>query len=285
MTALSFETFPPKSLNASFHLWDTVKTLAPLDPRFVSVTYGAGGTTQELTQESAQTLRKTSGLRVAAHLTCTGQSRADVLRTAARYKKTGITDIVALRGDPAQGGAFEPHPDGFANSVELIEALAQDGAFNIRVGAYPDSHPDAASMAQNIDWLKAKIDAGASEAITQFFFEADTFLRFRDACADAGIAAPITPGILPISNWASAKSFARRCGTPIPAAIATSFDRATRADRADLYALTHCSDLCDTLIEEGVEALHFYTLNRPDLTLKVCRALGLVPATSILNVA
>lgn len=285
MTALSFETFPPKSLNASFHLWDTVKTLAPLDPRFVSVTYGAGGSTRELTQESAQTLRKTSGVRVAAHLTCTGQSRAEVLRVAARYKASGIRDIVALRGDAPDGGTFEPHADGFANSVELIEALTKTGDFTIRVGAYPDSHPDAASMAQNIDWLKAKIDAGASEAITQFFFEADTFLRFRDACADAGIKAPITPGILPISNWASAKKFAKRCGTPIRAVVTSEFDRATRHGHADLYALTHCSDLCDTLIEEGVDALHFYTLNRPDLTLQVCRALGLVPAASIRNVA
>lgn len=285
MTALSFETFPPKSLNASFHLWDTVKTLAPLEPRFVSVTYGAGGSTRELTQESAQTLRKTSGLRVAAHLTCTDQSRADVLRVAARYAAAGITDIVALRGDASTGGSFEPHPDGFANSIELIEALARDGQFNIRVGAYPDSHPDAISMTQNIDWLKAKIDAGATEAITQFFFEADTFLRFRDACAAAGIKAPITPGILPVCNWASAKSFAQRCGTAIPADIGTAFDRAAREDRADLYALMHCSDLCDTLMCEGVDALHFYTLNRPDLTLQVCRALGLVPAANIRNVA
>jgi len=285
MTALSFETFPPKSLNASFHLWDTVNSLAALSPRFVSVTYGAGGSTRELTQEAAQTLRKTSGLRVAAHLTCTGQSRAEVLRVARRYAAAGIRDIVALRGDADDGGTFAPHPEGFANAVELIGALAESGTFNIRVGAYPDSHPDAASMAQNIDWLKAKIDAGASEAITQFFFEADTFLRFRDACADTGIKAPITPGILPISNWASARKFAHRCGTPVPAAIATSFDRATREDRADLYALTHCADLCDTLIEEGVNALHFYTLNRPDLTLQVCRALGLLPATNICHVA
>lgn len=285
MTALSFETFPPKSLNASFHLWDTVNSLAALSPRFVSVTYGAGGSTRELTQEAAQTLRKTSGLRVAAHLTCTGQSRAEVLRVARRYAGAGIRDIVALRGDAADGGTFAPHPEGFANAVELIGALAETGTFNIRVGAYPDSHPDAASMAQNIDWLKAKIDAGASEAITQFFFEADTFLRFRDACADAGITAPVTPGILPVSNWASARKFADRCGTPVPAAIATSFDRATRDGRADLYALTHCADLCDTLIDEGVDALHFYTLNRPELTLQVCRALGLVPATNICHVA
>lgn len=285
MTALSFETFPPKSLDASFHLWETVHALSPLEPRFISVTYGAGGSTQSLTQEAAQTLRKTSGLPVAAHLTCTGQSKAEVLRTAQRFAASGIRDIVALRGDAADGGSFTPHPDGYANSVELITALAKMGKFTIRVGAYPDSHPDAASMQQNIDWLKAKIDAGASEAITQFFFDAYNFLRFRDACADAGITAPITPGILPIANWKRAKAFADRCGTPVDVVTATAFDRAEREDRAALFALTHCADLCDTLIEEGVDALHFYTLNRPDLTLKVCRALGLVPAGSIRNVA
>ncbi|WP_299150270.1 methylenetetrahydrofolate reductase [uncultured Tateyamaria sp.] len=285
MTALSFETFPPKSLDASFHLWDTVQTLTPLAPRFVSVTYGAGGSTQSLTQEAAQTLRKTSGLRVAAHLTCTGQSRDDVMRTARNYAASGVTDIVALRGDAPDGRAFEPHPDGFADSIALIKALADTGTFTIRVGAYPDGHPDAVSMAQNIDFLKAKLDAGATEAITQFFFEADTFLRFRDACADAGIGAPITPGILPVSNWARTQSFAQRCGTPISAVTRTAFDRAERDDRAELFALTHCADLCDTLTDEGVDALHFYTLNRPDLTLKVCRALGLVRPSQIRNVA
>ena len=285
MTALSFETFPPKSLDASFHLWDTVKSLAPLSPRFISVTYGAGGSTRELTQEAAQTLRKTSGLRVAAHLTCTDQSRAEVLRTASRYRDAGISDIVALRGDPSSGSTFVPHDNGFANSIELIAALAETGHFNIRVGAYPDGHPDSASMAQNVDFLKAKIDAGASEALTQFFFEAESFLRFRDACADAGITAAITPGILPVSNWKTTQSFAKRCGTPIPPTAQVAFDRAAREDRAELFALTHCADLCDTLIGEGVDALHFYTLNRPDLTLQVCRALGLVPSASMRNVA
>ncbi|GGX55614.1 methylenetetrahydrofolate reductase [Tateyamaria omphalii] len=283
--ALSFETFPPKSLDASFHLWDTVQALTPLNPRFVSVTYGAGGTTQSLTQEAARTLRKTSGLPVAAHLTCTGQSRDDVLRTAEKYAASGVKDIVALRGDPQGGGAFEPHPDGFAHSVDLIRALSDMGQFTIRVGAYPDSHPDATSAQQNIDWLKAKIDAGASEAITQFFFEADSFLRFRDACVAAGITAPITPGIFPVANWTRARSFAEKCGTPIPVATATAFDRADREDRAQLFALTHCADLCDTLVTEGVDKLHFYTLNRPDLTLKVCRALGLVRPRQMRNVA
>ncbi|MEL7167112.1 MAG: methylenetetrahydrofolate reductase [Pseudomonadota bacterium] len=285
MTALSFETFPPKSLDASFHLWDTVQALAPLAPRFISVTYGAGGSTQSLTQEAAQTLRKTSGLPVAAHLTCTGQSRGEVLATAARYADAGISDIVALRGDGTGGGAFAAEPDGFSNSVELVRALADMGGFNICVGAYPDGHPESGSTQQNIDWLRAKIDAGATEALTQFFFEPDNFLRFRDACAAAGISAPITPGILPVTNWARTKGFAARCGTPIPAHIETSFDRAEREDRADLYALTHCTDLCTDLIEEGVEALHFYTLNRPTLTLQVCRALGLVGTNAALHVA
>ncbi|WP_299042959.1 methylenetetrahydrofolate reductase [uncultured Tateyamaria sp.] len=283
--ALSFETFPPKSLDASFHLWDTVQALAPLNPRFVSVTYGAGGSTQSLTQEAAQTLRKTSGMPVAAHLTCTGQSKDEVLATAQRYADSGVRDIVALRGDAPEGGAFEPHARGFANSIELIQALADTGTFNIRVGAYPDSHPDAASSQQNIDWLKAKLDAGASEAITQFFFEADSFLRFRDACVAAGITAPITPGVFPIANWTRARSFAEKCGARVPVATATAFDRADREDRAQLFALTHCADLCDTLISEGVDALHFYTLNRPELTLKVCRALGLVRPTQMRNVA
>ena len=285
MTALSFETFPPKSLDASFHLWDTVRALSPLGPRFVSVTYGAGGTTQSLTQEAAQTLRKTSGLPVAAHLTCTGQTKVDVLHTAKRYLAAGITDIVALRGDGPDGGPFEADADGFATSVELVAALARTGPFRIRVGAYPEGHPEATSRQQNVDWLKAKVDAGACEAITQFFFEPDSFLRFRDACADAGITAPITPGILPVANWDRTQRFAARCGTPVPAYIATAFDRAAREDRAELFALTHCADLCDTLIGEGVPALHFYTLNRPDLTLKTCRALGLVPPASALHVA
>ena len=283
--AVSFEVFPPRSVDAAFNLWETAQTLAPLAPRFFSVTYGAGGSTRDLTHDAAHVLRRTSGLPVAAHLTCVGASKAETREIAQSYADVGVTDIVALRGDAPDGGTFAPHSDGFANSVDLIAALADMGTFTIRVGAYPDNHPDATSPQQNIDWLKAKIDAGASEAITQFFFEADSFLRFRDACADAGIDAPITPGILPVANWKRAKSFAARCGTPIRASIANDFERANRDGRGDLFALTHCADLCDTLMGEGVDALHFYTLNRPDLTLKVCRALGLVPAPSIRNVA
>ena len=285
MPSISFEVFPPKTLDASFHLWDTVQALSPLTPRFFSVTYGAGGSTQSLTQEAARTLRRQSGLPVAAHLTCVGASKADVLKTANAYAKAGITDIVALRGDPQDGDTFEAHADGFADSCELIEALAAQDQFAIRVGAYPESHPDAASPAQNIEFLKRKCEAGADEAITQFFFEAETFLRFRDACDRAGITAPITPGILPVANWSRTMNFAERCGAAIAPDLAQAFARAEREDRAALFALTHATELCDTLITEGVEQLHFYTLNRPDLTRDICRALGIVADANLQNVA
>lgn len=287
MTALSFEVFPPRSLDASFQLWDTVHHLSPLTPRFFSVTYGAGGSTRDITQEAARTLRKQSGLPVAAHLTCAGASKAEVLDVARAYKKAGISDIVALRGDPVGGAErFEPHADGFSDSCALIEALAEMGGFNIRVGAYPESHADAADPAQNVDWLKAKFEAGATEAITQFFFEAETFLRFRDACDAAGIdTTRLTPGILPVSNWSSTRRFAERCGASISADLAQSFERAQRDERNQLFALVQAAELCDTLVGEGVERLHFYTLNRAELTRQVCAALGLGTDLQIMNVA
>ncbi|WP_424984444.1 methylenetetrahydrofolate reductase [NAD(P)H] [Microbulbifer sp. S227A] len=284
--AVSFEFFPPQNLEGSFRLWDTVQSLAPLDPRFVSVTYGAGGTTRDLTRDAVATLHKSSGLNVAAHLTCVNATRAETLAIADGFAEAGVSDIVALRGDPPKGsGAFVPHEDGFANSVELIEALAGTGKFNIRVGAYPDKHPEAADFKADIDWLKAKIDAGANEALTQFFFEADTFFRFRDACVAAGIDAPITPGILPIENWKGARNFARRCGATIPAWVEDAFDKALRDGREDLLATALCTELCSNLIDGGVDKLHFYTLNRPELTRDVCHALGVTPKVQLQNVA
>ncbi len=283
---ISFEFFPPKSLEASFRLWDTVHTLAPLGPRFVSVTYGAGGTTRELTREAVGTLHKATGLNVAAHLTCVDASRAETLAIADQFAAAGVTEIVALRGDPPKGaGGFTPHPEGFANSCELISALAETGKFTIRVGAYPEKHPEAADSRADIDWLKRKIDAGASEAITQFFFEAETFLRFRDACAAAGITAPIIPGILPIENWQGARKFALSCGTQVPGWLDDAFDKAIRDNRHDLLATALCTELCSDLIEEGVDDLHFYTLNRPDLTRDVCHALGVTPRVELRDVA
>ncbi|MDH5797487.1 MAG: methylenetetrahydrofolate reductase [NAD(P)H] [Paracoccaceae bacterium] len=283
---ISFEFFPPRSLEASFRLWDTVRTLAPLGPEFVSVTYGAGGTTRQLTHEAVTAIGDHYGLNVAAHLTCVDATRDETLAIANAYAQAGVTEIVALRGDPAgKAATFQPHPGGFANSIELIRALADTGKFNIRVGAYPDRHPEAASDTADVDWLKAKIDAGASSAITQFFFEADTFFRFRDRCAAAGIDAQIIPGILPIENWNGVRSFAQRCGSGIPAWLDEAFTAAQRDGREDLLATAICTELCTDLIEGGVEDLHFYTLNKPHLTRDVARALGIEPVQQLQQVA
>jgi len=283
---VSFEFFPPQSLEASFRLWDTVNTLAPLDPSFVSVTYGAGGTTRKLTHEAVTTIHKNYGVNVAAHLTCVDATRAETLEIANAYAEAGVTEIVALRGDPPKGqGGFTPHADGFANSIELVEALADTGKFTLRVGAYPDPHPEARATGDDVRWLKRKIDAGASSAITQFFFEAETFLRFRDACVKAGIDAPILPGILPIENWAGVRKFAARCGAHIPTWLDEAFEAASRDGREELLATAIATELCTDLIAEGVEDLHFYTLNKPHLTRDICHALGVQPDVSLEKVA
>ncbi|MBY5973216.1 methylenetetrahydrofolate reductase [NAD(P)H] [Pseudooceanicola marinus] len=284
--AVSFEFFPPKNLEASFRLWDTVQVLAPLMPRFVSVTYGAGGTTRELTRDAVGTLHKNTGLNVAAHLTCVNATREETMQIVEGFAAAGVTDIVALRGDPPKGeGQFTPTPGGFANSVELIEALSATGQFTLRVGAYPEKHPEAADQGADVDWLKRKLDAGASEALTQFFFEPETFLRFRDRCAAAGITAPIVPGILPIENWKGLRRFAEACGTAIPTWLDDAFDKAIRDDRQDLLATALCTEMCETLMSEGVDKLHFYTLNKPELTRDVCHALGVTPRTKLEKVA
>ena len=283
---ISFEFFPPQTLDASFRLWETVQALAPLAPNFVSVTYGAGGTTRKLTHEAVGAIGRNYGLNVAAHLTCVDASRAETLEIAQAYADAGVTEIVALRGDAPKGAQrFTPHADGFANSAELVEALAKTGKFKIRVGAYPEPHPDAADKFADVTWLKRKIDAGATSAITQFFFDADTFFRFRDACVKAGISAPIIPGILPIQSWDGTKRFAARCGTSVPLRLDEGFAMAIRDGREELLALAHCTALCDKLIAGGVQDLHFYTLNRPHLTREVVRALGLAPELALEKVA
>lgn len=283
---VSFEFFPPQSLDASFRLWETVRELAPLDPSFVSVTYGAGGTTRDLTHEAVTTIHRHYGLNVAAHLTCVDATRAETLKIAHAYAEAGVSEIVALRGDPPKGAArFQPNPDGFASSVELIEALSETGRFTIRVGAYPDPHPEAADPLADVAWLKRKIEAGASSAITQFFFEAETFFRFRDAAEKAGIDAPIIPGILPIENWDGVKKFAARCGAHIPAWLDDAYAKAKRDGREDLLSIALATELCSDLIEGGVEDLHFYTLNRPNLTREVAHALGVTPKLSLRDVA
>lgn len=284
--SISFEFFPPKSLAASFRLWDTIEALRPCDPDFVSVTYGAGGTTRKLTHEAVETIGKHTGLNVAAHLTCVDATKAETLEIAGRYAEAGVTHIVALRGDPpGDADTFAAQPDGFASSVELIEALAKTGTFDITVGAYPDRHPEAISETADVEWLKRKVDAGATRAITQFFFKSETFLRFRDRCVAAGVDIPILPGILPIQSWKGARAFAERCGTEIPADLAQAFETAERDGRTDLLATAVCTELCSNLLENDVDHLHFYTLNDPRLTRDVVHALGLAPPVALENVA
>lgn len=276
MTKLSFEFFPPKSARGKALIMETMRAFAPFAPDWVSVTYGAGGSTQAATLETAVELKRRFNTEVMAHLTCVGASQAETLHVADTYAAAGLTNILALRGDPPLGQTgFTPHPDGFESSVALIEALATQGRFNIRVGAYPERHPDAADDNADIEWLKRKVEAGASEAITQFFFEAETFLRFRDRCVKAGITVPIIPGILPITHWASTKRMAQTCGAHIPPELDAAFEVAERDGRSELLSLCHATELCSTLREEGVEHLHFYCLNKAAPTQQICAALSL----------
>ncbi len=275
---LSFEFFPPSSQEAMIRLRKTMDELAPLGPEFVSVTYGAGGTTGALTLQTAKGIHTSYGLEVAAHLTCVDASRDQILATANRLSEAGVRQILALRGDPPRGQArYRPHANGFADSCELVTALADLPDLRIRVSAYPDPHPESAYPGADVDWLKRKLDAGAESAITQFFFEAETYFRFRDTCQRAGIHAPIIPGILPIHNWTTTRSFAGRCGAHVPGWLENAFETALRdgEGRHDLLAISVCTELCTELIEGGVEHLHFYTLNRPHLTHEVIHALGL----------
>ncbi len=284
--SISFEFFPPQSLEASFRLWDTVQALSYLDPSFVSVTYGAGGTTRKLTHEAVCALHQQAGLDVAAHLTCVDASKKETLEIAESYAAVGVKRIVALRGDPPKGqGQFRPHPDGFSDTTELVSALTDSGNFDIIVGAYPDRHPEAQDDNADVEWLKRKIDAGASGAITQFFFDIETYQRFRDRCADAGIFAPIIPGILPIENWQGVQKFAKRCGAKIPTETVQMFETAERDGRTDLLATAVCTELCTDLLDDGVNHLHFYTLNKPTLTRDVVHALGLAPEIALEKVA
>lgn len=286
MPSVSFEFFPPKTLEASFRLWDCVQVLAPLSPTFVSVTYGAGGTTRKLTHEAVTALHRQTDLKVAAHLTCVDATREETMEIAQSYAEAGVTDIVALRGDPPKGSnGFCPNAEGFQSSIDLIRALSETGQFNLSVGAYPEVHPEATSLEDHIEYLKRKFDAGAGQAITQFFFEADTFLRFRDACADAGITQDIIPGVLPVENWNGVQKFARSCGTHIPALISTAFENAQKDGTTDLLATALAAELCDDLMSEGVDHFHFYTLNKPELTRNVCHAIGVSTKQGLQKVA
>jgi len=277
---VSFEFFPPKTEKLEGQLWAAIAKLAPLAPQFVSVTYGAGGSTRDRTHKTVARLIAETALDPVAHLTTVAASRAevdDVLRT---YWQAGVRRIVALRGDPPGGigEAFVPHPDGYANATELVAAARRVAPFDVFVGVYPEGHPESPSLDHDLDVIKAKADAGATRGVSQFFFEAETFLRFRDKVAAAGIAMPISPGIMPVTNYAGIVKMAAACGAHVPAWLARMFDGLDDdPETRRLIAAAVAAELCARLAAEGVEEFHFYTLNRADLTLAICRILGLRP--------
>ena len=266
----SFEFFPPRSDAARARFTEAAAALAAFAPRYMAVTYGAGGSTREGTLDACRALRGL-GVPVMAHLTLNAQTRAEVLAAAAAFHEAGVRDLLVLRGDAEDGAAFEPHPKGFTDVPGLMAAL--DG-FTLRVAAYPEAHPDADDAEACLDWLRRKADTGAAEAITQFFFEPETFLRFRDRAEAAGIAIPLVPGLLPVTDWARTEGFAADCGAAVPPDLAEGFARAAREGRADAMALAHACEMADALVAEGCERLHFYTLNRAEPVATICRALG-----------
>lgn len=276
---VSFEFFPPNSPAMERTLWESVQRLAPLGPRFASVTYGADGSTRERTHQIVTRMRRETSLTSAPHLTCVGATREDVTAVAQGYWDEGIRHIVALRGDPPRGTArYEPFPGGFDYAVDLVAGLRAVAPFEISVAAYPEGHPEAPSAAFDLDNLKRKLDAGATRAITQFFFDADCYLRFRDRCAAAGIEAPIVPGILPINKFAQMLRFASMCGATVPQWLHERFAGLDADDDTRrLIAANTAIELVTTLQRHGVEEFHFYTLNRAELTYAICYALGLRP--------
>jgi methylenetetrahydrofolate reductase (NADPH) len=278
--AVSFEFFPPKTEKMEEQLWNALTELTPLAPRFVSVTYGAGGSTRERTHATVARITREARIHAAAHLTCVDASKAEVREVAEQYWDCGVRHIVALRGDAGEPGAsFTPHPDGYASAAELVAGLKEVAPFEISVAAYPETHPDAASPEADIDNLKRKIDAGASQAISQFFFSADAFLRFRDKVAAAGITAPIMPGILPVTNVAQARKFAASCGAAIPEWMDGLFEGLDdHPGTRQLVAATVAAELCRQLYDAGVRDFHFYTLNRAELSYAICHLLGMRPA-------
>jgi methylenetetrahydrofolate reductase (NADPH) len=275
---VSFEFFPPKTAEAEVVFWQTVKRLESVKPRFVSVTYGAGGSTRDRSLETVRQLAKTTGLKPAAHLTCVDASKSEVDEVVRSFAQAGVSHIVALRGDPPQGvGAkFEPHPLGYGNAADLIGGIKAIGDFEISVAAYPEKHPESFTLEVDLAMLAAKADNGATRAITQFFFDNSAYLRFLDRARARGITLPIVPGILPVTNFARVKEFAFRCGATIPAAFARRFHGLeTDPEIAKLVAVATAAEQVEALRREGVRQFHFYTLNRSDLVYAICRVLGL----------
>lgn len=277
---VSFEFFPPGDVEMEATLWRSVERLAPLAPCFVSVTYGADGSTRTRTHQLVTRIQQETRLTGAPHLTCVGASRGEILDIAREYSDRGIRHIVALRGDPPKGAArYEPHPDGFAYAADLVAGLKSVADFEISVAAYPEVHPEAPSAHFDLDNLKRKLDAGATRAITQFFYDIEAFLRFRDLCAGAGIAAPIVPGILPITRFPQVQRMASRCGTRIPGWLEERFHGLDDdAETRRLIAASVAIEQVRTLEQHGVRDFHFYTLNRAELTFAICHALGVRPS-------
>lgn len=277
---VSFEFFPPADTSMEATLWQSVERLAPLSPRFVSVTYGADGSTRDRTHHLVSRIQRETRLTGAPHLTCVGATREEVLDIARQYWREGVRHIVALRGDAPQGAThYEPHPDGYAYASDLVAGLRSVADFDISVAAYPETHPEAPSAEADLENLRKKVDAGATRAITQFFFDTDDYLRFRDRCVAAGIGVSIVPGILPITRFPQVTRFAARCGAKIPTWLAERFagldnDPETRR----LIAANVAIEQVSRLRHHGVDEFHFYTLNRAELTYAICHALGLRPS-------
>ena len=276
--ALSFEFFPPKTEQLETQLWTCIRRLEPLAPRFVSVTYGAGGTTQARTHATVERIVRETALTPAAHLTCVDASRGEVDEVARQYWAAGVRHIVALRGDAPPGQEYRAHPDGYAYANDLVAGLRRVADFEISVAAYPETHPTAQSADHDLDNLKRKLDAGATRAITQYFFDGTTFLRFLDKALAAGITASIVPGIMPVSNFAQAAKFSAMCGTSVPEWMAPLFEGTeTDPDLRRLVAAVIAAEQVRLLQANGVDEFHFYTLNRPELTYAIAHLLGVRP--------
>lgn len=276
---VSFEFFPPKNEKMADTLRASVDTLAPLGPRFVSVTYGAGGSTRERTHEQVVRIQNEAAIPAAAHLTCVDATREEVDAVAQHYWDSGIRHIVALRGDPSDGtGTYTPHPGGYANAIELIAGLKEVAPFEISVAAYPEVHPDSPDAQADIENLKAKFDAGATRAITQFFFDPQCFFEFRDRAAAAGISGEIVPGVMPVMSFAAVQRMSKLCGTGIPDWMGGLFDGLDeRPEARQLVSATIAAELCRRLYAGGVRQFHFYTLNRAELSYAICHMLGMRP--------
>jgi len=277
---LSFEFFPPKTPDMEQRLWQAIQALAPLKPRFVSVTYGAGGTTRDRTHATVARIRATTALEPAAHLTCVGATKAEIDAVAVRYWRAGVRHIVALRGDPPEGlgERYKPYPGGYPYAGELVQGMRRIHDFDISVAAFPETHPEATSADDDLDHLKAKIDAGACRAITQYFFDPDVFFRFRDRARAKRITVPIVPGLLPIANFQQTCSFSAKCGTSVPAALRRRFEGLDGDPKArHAAAVETAAEMATKLIDGGADALHVYTLNRAELTRDICAAVGILP--------